>query len=409
MTTSSEPITTDHAQRARLGLVLAVFAFLLAPLGLLADKAVVPLVLAAALAGGLAAGAPALPWRVIDRRLALVIGLFLAWCLASAAWSSDPPGAAKLALRVGVLLYLLVYLVGLARFLEAGQRRRVALCFGLGFAVTLALLLIELSFRTPLFDLLQGATKSDYAAYSRLNRGVSALAILVWPLSVFLWQEGRRAAAAVLPIALLGITFFSQSSASSVALGAGLLAAALAGLGRGAARLALAGAVVVAVLAAPLLIEGAERSGLDFSGVLPDTGLFRLHVWNIINERIAERPLFGWGFDASPSLPTYDAQPFRTDGSVIPSHPHNGALQIMVELGILGSLLTVGFLFLLGQRIDRLPPAARSGAIAMVVTILGIACTAYSIWQSHWLSMIGAASAIFVLLQGATKSSPRGS
>ena len=399
MTTSSEPFTTDQTHAARLGFVLSAFALLLPLIGLLADKAVVPLAAAAALAGGLAVGRAALSWRIIDRPLGVVMGLFLAWCLVSALWSGDPAAAAKLALRVGFLLYVLLYLAGLTRFLDAARRKQVARCLAIGFAVTLAVLLVELAFRTPLFDLLQGEARTDYAAYSRLNRGVSTLAILVWPLALIVWQQGLRWLALLLPAAMLTVTLFSQSSASALALGAGLLAAALAGFGRGLARLVMVAAVTGAVLANPVIIEGLQRAGLGQSGWLSDTGQFRLHIWNVINERIAEKPLFGWGFDASPALPTGGAQPFRPDRKVIPSHPHNGGLQIMVELGLVGSLLAAAFLFLTGRRIDRLSPAARSSAVGMLVTILGIACTAYSIWQSHWLSVIGAAAVLFTAVQ----------
>jgi O-antigen ligase len=84
-------------------------------------------------------------------------------------------------------------------------------------------------------------------------------------------------------------------------------------------------------------------------------------------------------------------------------HPHNGALQIMVETGLVGSLLALALLFLIGRRIDRLAPVPRACAVAMFVTVLGIAATAYGIWQSHWLAMIGAAAAVFVALR--TRSS----
>src|SRR3546814_11526349 len=87
-----------------------------------------------------------------------------------------------------------------------------------------------------------------------------------------------------------------------------------------------------------------------------------------------------------------DAQPFRPGAKIIPSHPHNGALQILVETGLVGGLLTLALLFLLCRRIDVLAPAPRAGAVAMLVTVLGVAATAYGIWQSHWLAKIGRAS-----------------
>lgn len=399
MTTLPQALAGDRTGLDRLALVLAVFALLLAPLGLLADKAVVPLALAAAVAGGLAAGRQALPWRALDRGLASAVGLLTAWCLAASAWSFHPLAAAALALRVSVLLLALLYLAALAQRLEEAQRRRVRQAFCLGFAVTIALLTIELAFGGPILTLLRGAAGSEYATYSRLNRGVSAIAILVWPLAALAWQRGPRWLACALPPAVLGLTLFSQSSASLVALGAGVLAAALAGLGRPLARAVMALAVVVTLFGSPFAVGLAQQTGLSAVDWLPATAQYRLHIWSVVSERIAERPLFGWGFDASPDLPAKDAQPFRRGDKIIPSHPHNGALQIMVETGLAGSLLTLALLVLLARRIDALAAAPRAAAVAMLVTVLGIAATAYGIWQSHWLAMIGAAAAAFIALQ----------
>ena len=392
----------NRAQLDRLGLVLAVFALLLAPLGLLADKAVVPLALAAALAGGVAAGPQALPWRVLDRSLAAAVGLLTAWCLVASAWRFHPLAAAALALRVGVLLVALLYLAGLAQRLEEAQRRRVRLAFCLGFVVTVLVLAVELAFGGPILTLLRGAAGSDYATASRLNRGVSATAILVWPLAALLWQRGLRWLALAVPPAVLGFILLSQSSASVLALGAGVLAAVLAGLGRPLARplarAVMALAVVATLFGSPFAAGLAQQAGLTAVDWLPATAQYRLHIWTVVSDRIAQRPLFGWGFDASPDLPAQDDQPFRPRDKIIPSHPHNGALQIMVETGLVGSLLTLALLFLLVRRIDALAPAPRACAAAMLVTVLGIAATAYGVWQSHWLAMIGAAAALFIAL-----------
>ena len=392
----------DRARLDRLGLVLAVFALLLAPLGLLADKAVVPLVLAAALAGGAAAGPQALPWRVLDRSLAAAVGLLTAWCLVASAWSFHPLAAAALALRVGVLLVALLYLASLAQRLEEAQRRRVRLAFCLGFIAAVLVLAVELAFGGPILTLLRGAAGSDYATASRLNRGVSATAILVWPLAALLWQRGPRWLALAVPPAVLCLILLSQSSASVLALGAGVLAAVLVGLSRPLARAVasavMALAVVVTLFGSPFAAGLAQQAGLTAVDWLPATAQYRLHIWTVVSDRIAQRPLFGWGFDASPDLPAQDDPPFRPRDKIIPSHPHNGALQIMVETGLVGSLLTLALLFLLARRIDALAPAPRACAAAMLVTVLGIAATAYGVWQSHWLAMIGAAAALFIAL-----------
>ncbi len=404
MKNALENIANNQNPANRLSVVLMLFALLLAPLGLLAPKAVVPLVFAAALGGGLLLGTQALPWRLIDRRLAGVLALFTAWCLASSWWSFYPVSAATLALRVGVLLFLLLYLVGLVQSLDHRQRKGVVHVFCLGFAIALTIVAIDLPFGTPLFDLLHGTANSENAAYVRLNRGVSALAILIWPIAVFAWQQGWKAAALVLPPALLALTLLSLSSASMLALGAAFLAAAMASLGRASTRLVLVAAIAGTLLAAPLAVETMQRTGIDQSDQIHDNTRHRLHIWGVVSERIAERPVFGWGFDASPDLPTAGVEPFKPGKKVIPSHPHNASLQIMVETGIVGSLHVLTLLIMIAYRIDSLSPAARVGAAAMLVAVFGIASTAYGIWQSHWLAVIGSAVAIFVAVLPASSA-----
>ena len=163
MTTAAQVLAKNQHLADRLGIVLALFALLLAPLGLLADKAVVPLVLVAALGGGAVLGKLALPWRVIDRRLAGALILLAAWWLITALWSIHPPAAAALALRVGVLLLALLYLTGLMQLLGDQQRKRVVQAFCLGLGAAFALALIDLLFGTPIFTLLEGRATSERA------------------------------------------------------------------------------------------------------------------------------------------------------------------------------------------------------------------------------------------------------
>lgn len=399
MTFLTRIFNAEHASSGRLGQVLAVFALLLAPLGLLAAKAVVLLVLAAAVLGGLAAGRDALPWRSLDRGLVAAFGLFMGWCLVTSAWSPHPPAAAGLVLRVSGLLLALLYLTTLAQHLQESERALVRRAFCMGIAVAAVLLIIELVFGSPILTDLSEAAGPEYW---RLNRGVSALALLIWPLSALLWQRGIRWLACALPPALLALTLTAASSASILALAAGIAAAALSGLGRPLARAVMVLAVLATLFGSPFVAPLAQQAGIDRADFL-DAGSaqYRLHIWAVVSDRIAMRPLFGWGFDASPDLPTDGVEPFRPGVKIIPSHPHNGALQIMVETGLVGSLLALGLLTMLGRRIDALEPAPRTAATAMLVAVLGIAATAYGLWQSHWLAMIGAAAVVFIAVQPA--------
>ena len=156
-------------------------------------------------------------------------------------------------------------------------------------------------------------------------------------------------------------------------------------------------AVAGALLAGPGFAKLMKEAELDQASYLSETANYRVHIWDFVSDRILERPLFGWGFDSSPSIPTEGVTPFRADKNVIPSHPHNGPLQILLELGYVGGTLTVAVLFLLGRKLDGLPAPGRVCGQAMFITILAIASSAYGLWQSHWLTMMGAAAMILVL------------
>src|SRR5205807_9032712 len=81
------------------------------------------------------------------------------------------------------------------------------------------------------------------------------------------------------------------------------------------------------------------------------SGFHRLIIWRFTIDRIDERPLLGWGMDASRALPggsteirQYMGLPNeflfdRVKGEVQPLHPHSAILQLRVELGIAGAVI----------------------------------------------------------------------
>src|SRR5690606_28239410 len=140
-------------------------------------------------------------------------------------------------------------------------RRHLRRAFSLGFAITMVLVMIELAFGGPIFALLSGAPASGDALW-QLNRGVSALAVLVWPLVALAWQRWARWLGWALPPVLLGLTLLSPSSASVLALVAGLLAALLAESGRSMARAVMVVAVVATLFGSPFAAGLARQAGL---------------------------------------------------------------------------------------------------------------------------------------------------
>jgi O-antigen ligase len=155
----------------------------------------------------------------------------------------------------------------------------------------------------------------------------------------------------------------------------------------------------------PLVGKGLAAAGLDELELMPKNGRARVHIWNFAAERIAERPVFGWGFDAARSMPDFGQQPYSEElGDTIPLHPHNAALQVWLELGAVGVALVLAPLILALSRTDRLPPLDRVFAQATFAGTLTVALIGYGIWQNQWLCTIFAAAAVMLLARPAPAS-----
>lgn len=347
-------------------------------------------------------------------------GLFAAlllWVLAACFWSFDTLFSLRsLGMLVGTTAVGWLLLVLLER-LPADRQRRLtdALTIGLGLAVLVMLILglVERFGRIDMGRLLW-----------EMDADTTVVALLVWPAMAWLARSGRRPMAVVLLLASLAGVVLAHDLAAKVA----LLAAGLtwllarwrpAATLRAIALLAVAGSLLAPVAAShlPPPQESAEW------GWLPPSGHHRLTIWSFTARHIAEHPWFGWGFDGSRAIPggkaripvvrlkgcAQSAAPIQVPGyeqpiagdcvtweESLPLHPHDGWLQIWLELGGVGALLVALLLWHVIERLRHLPaaPEARATAAATLVAGLVICSVSFGIWQSWWLSSLWIAAAL---------------
>lgn len=118
----------------------------------------------------------------------------------------------------------------------------------------------------------------------------------------------------------------------------------------------------------------------------------RLIIWNFASDRIAERPWFGWGLDSSRAIPGgRDVAQLPPDpwgqGGLLPLHPHNAALQVRLELELIGLIIV---LLLIAVPLWRLPDrisnrSSLAAALGAATVMLVVAFASFGIWQSWWL------------------------
>jgi len=109
----------------------------------------------------------------------------------------------------------------------------------------------------------------------------------------------------------------------------------------------------------------------------PASWAVRMSYWSHTVDWILARPVRGWGLDAS-----------RVMGPGITLHPHNGALQIWLELGLVGAVAAAVFWGLSLIRLERerpdLPMAGVAGSAAAFILFAWIN---YGLWQQWWMAV----------------------
>jgi O-antigen ligase len=373
-------------------------ALLIAPLAaVLQSRAMAPIALVAMLLCVVAA------WRrdhAPPRPQGAAVGAGLAlglWGMLSAAWAIEPGRALTTALSLAGMVLLGAGAATAMASSDAPTRKRVVILLAIGLLLGLATAGFDSMSGNAIRAAVRGLREVPATLAFGLKPAGSVMALLL-PLAVALpWPVSSRitfvVAGAAMLVALPGDT------AKIAALLGLMVAGAVAIAPRVVPRLVGAGLSVV-ILAMPLLVAAIPAAPVER---LPPSAMHRMLIWDFTAARIAERPLLGWGMEASRAVPGGRGQPAaealdrmrvadpalrrwfaEPHVHILPLHPHNGALQIWLELGAVGAAITALLAWFLGVAASRAPsPAAATGAL---VSASVTAMLSFGAWQAWWIA-----------------------
>jgi O-antigen ligase len=300
-------------------------------------------------------------------------------------WSVDWLRSLVVAVRLAGLFAVGLVLTDAATSVKA--TRRLTFCLLGGLALGVAMAATDLVTRGAL-----GVPFTERAYQpAALNRASVSFAILLLPMTVTLLHCGLRLSPFLFAAAIVAMIFALAGTTAKAALAAGLPIGLLLYLSR--TRVAYAGAVVavLVIITAPLTF--ARLGGLPVLMQTADavklSAGHRLLIWSFVGDRIAERPLAGWGLDSSRSIP--GGQDLIRPGEMwLPLHPHNTPLQLWLELGAEGAVLFALLVALAWLALASAPWSRAFGSAAGAsLAIALIACvTTYGIWQELWLGSL---------------------
>lgn len=349
----------------------------------------------------------------------------VAWGAVSLFWTTSFDHGIVAVGRIGFMLLGGLVLAALAGGLAPGEKRRLGTVLCAGMCVGIALLALNVFADGAATDTLRVVLPMKAYAEVKMNRPATIIAVFLWPMLMAMQGfAGRKVQAATIFVTFATVAWTDSATAAvAVAAGIGVLLAVTAGMRVSAVRRAVAAALVAVSLAGPLYVIGPPVVTHQLvAPILPNSFFHRVYIWAFVAGKIAEKPLFGWGLSSSRNIPGGNVDHFipmkSKDGTLtvnvekmplLPLHPHNGALQVWLELGLPGILMLCGLILYLSRQIDTriASKTLATLCVAQMFCTFLTAESAYGLWQSWWLSTIMLGVVLAVAILPGSRAAPR--
>lgn len=326
--------------------------------------------------------------RALRSPAVLFLAAFLAWALATVAWSH----AARSSLAMWGELALPLFC---ALAIAASGRMRPSLDFCRALAISLIAasalmsyeLLTDLAIRIAL-----GLGKQHGFVFNRPMLVDLLLAGAVLP-GLFGGGTRDRLLGGIALLAVATAIFVSDSGAAKlgllIMLPVWLLASILPRLILALVALGFAGAMMLAPVqgrVADALMSPALHQKLAGAHTRE-----RVDIWLSFGEAVRLQPLRGAGFNTSATFDSHPLaaqvpEPFRRMLAV--GHPHSAPIQAWVETGGIGAVLLILAGLALLWSLRNWPVRRMAPALGLFAAGFGVASTAHGAWQGWWIAAL---------------------
>lgn len=333
-------------------------------------------------------------WRdLFLSRSAQITALLLAWPLLMLWHSFTPLRSFTNGLNTALLMYLGALTVKLALHSTTIFSPRFALFSLVGAMIVPSLIVLaELLPGGGLVALYYGGQNAAYTVFMEkdINRSMVLLVMFLWPAMYGLWRLGYRWPAMLLGLFCGPVVMLMQSSSAQLSwllsfmllFGVRLMPRVLPPL--------LSVALILVLIAWPAGFSTLEQKvgpGTEIYEQLKLSNKHRMAIWHFSLDHIAQKPWLGWGLDTARAIPG-GSEEFAPGLQMLPLHTHNNVLQILLEEGIIGFVITLSGVMLLLRdwiRVCRADAIQGAGVGAIFFSFMIIGFTAFGVWQGWWI------------------------
>ncbi len=328
----------------------------------------------------------------IPKTALLWIAAILGLAALSSLWAIDGGYVLERTLKIALVLLPGAALLAAARSVPlAAVRPFLPLCIW-AVAAGAVLCALEIMLDFPLQRALNGLVSIKTIAPANLNRSVVAvLCVLFTAAGMALRLYGQRAAG--LFVAAILMVAVTQSQSAQLGFIMAMICFLAFPFSRKKAWYGLAAILAAGVLAAPFLamwMFDSFAAAVEQMPVLGRGGAFgseRLEIWDKVGRYALQRPLYGYGIEATRLITDFDTAQIYRKG-VTELHPHNFAIQLWIEFGVIGALAGAAFLAHVLKVLSSANPGQARIALPTFMIVLSAAAFGYGLWQGWFLGLI---------------------
>jgi O-antigen ligase len=335
---------------------------------------------------------------------------FLIWMVISCLWSPIPGAALGVAGKIITFFMLTMLTIQIIysdkRYAEVYNPKKENFYHGLKSYSPLNLLTYGLIIATGIYwvewysngnfhqfySSMLSKAGTDFTFYLfKLDRGCAIISLISWVVIGYFISSKKHILAALTYISTLALLFTSDSLASLVAYICSLTSYILMLLTRGKILSFIKYTLFLGAITFVILIYRINPENfINNIPALPDSAKHRIYIWNYVVKFFLEHKYIGFGLESSRYISNTFADYVlhkEASWSLLPLHPHNNILQILLELGITGALLAAYMIVHIFAKIKELDNTyLQAVGLSIFIQYFIIGMISYSIWQQWWIA-----------------------
>ena len=312
----------------------------------------------------------------------------------SSLWAIDPDYSLKRAAKLGLILIPGSLLVLIALKIPIEIYKPHAHWFFKLISVGVFVCILEILLDYPIYRVLHGIPLFECCVpHASQNRTITALLCLAFAgLGIARFLNNRKYGFILLGLVAVMLLLTESQSAQLGSILA-ILFYFFFPYSKPVMWKSLSVLLAILVLVAPFIVMwlftnfAASIERLPFIGFGGGFGAQRLEIWDAAARYALQSPIYGFGIEAARNITDFDiAQIYRKSSTML--HPHNFAIQIWLEFGLMGAILMSALLVFLVIKVSEKPYEQARICLSSMILLLSFASFSYGLWQSWFLGLI---------------------